>query len=183
MIQLKFFGTGGQGVVTAAKMYSVAVSLYEGRYAITVPSYGHERRGAPVNTSIIVDDNPVLLNSFVYNPDIVLVLDSAVIDKGINISEGINDESILVLNSNNKEVIDTYLKFGFKETYVVDATQIALENIGRGIPNSAMLGALAAAGTVGIEAVEKAIKDTFGEKAGESNAKAARETYNQTRKV
>ncbi len=56
MIKLKFYGLGGQGVVTAAKMFSEAVSLYEDKYAITVPAYGHERRGAPVNTSIIMDE-------------------------------------------------------------------------------------------------------------------------------
>lgn len=183
MIQLKFFGTGGQGVVTAAKMFSVAVSLFEGKYAITVPSYGHERRGAPVNTSIIVDDEPVLLNSFVYTPDVVLVLDSTVTGKGIDVAEGIHRDSILILNTSNQDVIDEYSKLGFKDMYVVNGTQIALDIIKRGIPNSAMLGALATAGCVSIEAVEKAIKNTFSEKAGESNAKAARETYNQTRKI
>ena len=50
MIKLKFFGLGGQGIVTAAKTLSEAVSIYEEEYAITVPAYGHERRGAPVNT-------------------------------------------------------------------------------------------------------------------------------------
>ena len=53
MIKLKFFGLGGQGIVTAAKTLSEAVSIYEEEYAITVPAYGHERRGAPVNTSIM----------------------------------------------------------------------------------------------------------------------------------
>ena len=60
MLQLKFFGIGGQGVVTGAKILSKAVSLYEDEYAVTIPSYGHERRGAPVNTSMIVDKEPVL---------------------------------------------------------------------------------------------------------------------------
>ena len=62
MIKLKFFGLGGQGVVTAAKMFSEAYSLYEGNFAITIPAYGHERSGAPVNTSIIADDKPVMQN-------------------------------------------------------------------------------------------------------------------------
>ena len=93
MIQLKFYGIGGQGVVTAAKLLSKAVSLYEDEYAITVPSYGHERRGAPVNTSIIVDREPVLLNSFVYEPDIVVVFDPELIHKKVNVAEGIHPNS------------------------------------------------------------------------------------------
>lgn len=104
MIKLKFYGLGGQGVVTAATIFSEAVSLYEDKYAITVPAYGHERRGAPVSTSLVMDEKPVLVNSFVYEPDIVLVLDPTVNEKGVDVSGGIHDESILVLNSEDEEV-------------------------------------------------------------------------------
>lgn len=181
MIKLKFYGIGGQGIVTAGKMLSEAVSLHEGKYAVTVPSYGHERRGAPVNTSIILDDEPVLINSFVYEPDIVLVADHTIIDKGVDISEGIHENSILVLNTEDEKVLNTYKKFNFKKIYYVDGTRIALENIGKGIPNGSMLGVLAATGLVKIESVESAIKITFGEKAGEKNARAAREAYEKTK--
>lgn len=183
MIKLKFYGLGGQGVVTAAKMLSSAVSLYEDKYAIIVPSYGHERRGAPVNTSIIIDDDVVLLNSFVYDPDIVMIMDHTIIEKNVDITEGIHENSILILNTEDEEVINHYKAYGFKEMYYVDGTQVALENIGFGIPNGSMLGSLSASGLVRIESVEKAIKDTFKGKAGDSNAKAAREAYNRTKKM
>lgn len=183
MIKLKFYGLGGQGIVTAAKILSEAVSLFENEYAITVPAYGHERRGAPVNTSIIIDDVPVLLNSFVYDPDIVLVMDDAIIDKGVQINEGINENSVLVLNTENENTLEEYKKYNFKEIYYVDATKVAIENIGRAIPNASMLGALAATGIVQIDSIEKAIKDKFGEKAGEKNAKAARESFEQIKKI
>ena len=183
MIQLKFYGLGGQGIVTAAKMLSEAVSLHEGKYAIIVPSYGHERRGAPVNTSIIIDDEPVLINSFVYEPDVVLVMDHTIIEKGIDICEGFTEDSILVLNTGDEKVIDIYKKFNFKEIYYVDATKTALEYIGRGIPNSSMLGAFAKTGIVKIESVEKAIEASFKGKAGEQNAKSARCTYERTQKI
>ena len=62
MKRIKFYGIGGQGAVTAAKVLSQAVSIYQDEYAITVPAYGHERRGAPVFAHIIVDTEPVLLN-------------------------------------------------------------------------------------------------------------------------
>ncbi len=183
MIKLKFYGLGGQGIVTAAKMLSEAVSLHEGKYAITVPAYGHERRGAPVNTSIIVDDEPVLINSFVYDPDIVLVMDHTIIEKHVDISQGIHENSILVLNTEDEKVLDIYKKYNFKEIFYVDGTRIALENIGMAIPNGSMLGALAATGITKIESAEKAIITTFGKKAGEKNAKAAREAYENIKKM
>ncbi|HCX60805.1 MULTISPECIES: 2-oxoacid:acceptor oxidoreductase family protein [Sedimentibacter] len=183
MISIKFYGLGGQGVVTAGKIFSEAISLYEDKYAITVPAYGHERRGAPVNTSIIVDEKPVLINSFVYHPDIVLVMDSTIIDKDIDISQGIHENSILVLNTEDVNVVNTYKKYNFKEIYYVDGTQIALNNIGRGIPNGSMLGAIAGTGLLTIESIEKAIIESFGEKAGEKNAKAAREAFERVKKM
>ena len=181
MIQLKFFGIGGQGIVTAAKMLSEAVSLGEGKFASTVPAYGHERRGAPVNTSIVVDDEPVLQNCFVYEPDLVMVLDPGVVDKGVNVAAGIHPESILVLNTSQMQTVDRFAQMGFKKVYYADGTQVAAQETGRGIPNASMLGALAKTGLVGIEAVAEAVEHTFGKKAGAANAQAARRVYDETK--
>lgn len=180
---MKFYGLGGQGVVTGAKMLSKAVSLMEDKFAITVPAYGHERRGAPVNTSIIMDDDVVLLNSFVYEPDVVLVMDPLVPNKGVDIAAGIHQDSILVLNTDDAEVLANYQEYGFKEIYHVDATRIAVETIGMSIPNGAMLGALAGTGLVKIESVMETIKNDFGGKKGEINAEAARRSYEQLKKA
>ena len=183
MLQLKFFGLGGQGVVTASKMLSYAVSLCENKYAITVPSYGHERRGAPVYTSIIIDSKPILLNCFVYEPDIVLAMDDALMDKGIDVSQGKRKTSILILNSGNPEKIAAYKKLKFSKMFYVDGTQIALRHIGRGIPNGSMLGALACTGIVKIESIENAIMESFGPKAGKTNGAAAREAYESIKRA
>ena len=183
MLQLKFWGVGGQGVVTAAKMLSKAVSLHEDAYAITIPSYGHERRGAPVNTSIIIDTEPVLLNSFVYEPDMVVVFDPTIIDKKVAVAAGIKPTSTLILNTADEAVAQRYRDLGFGTVYYADGTQIAVDYIKRAIPNSSMLGAVAASGIVKIESVEKAIIETFGVKRGESNAAAARKTCEETRKM
>ena len=180
MLQLKFFGVGGQGVVTAAKVLSKAVSLYEDEYAVTIPSYGHERRGAPVNTSVIVDKEPVLLNSFVYEPDIVIVFDPTLPSKNVNVAEGIHEDSVLVLNTSDEKVVAEFAKMGFKKIFYADGTQIAFDHIGRAIPNSSMLGAVAKAGVCSIESVEKAVAETFKETEGGGNASSARETYERT---
>ena len=184
MKKIKFYGLGGQGVVTAGKVLSFAVSLHEEKYAITIPAYGHERRGAPVFTDIVMDEEPVLVNCFVYQPDIVVVMDETIIQKNVDISKGISEESILVLNASSQGVADMYReKFKFKKIFYVNATKIALDNIGRGIPNGSSLGALAKTGVVSIESIEKALIEFFGEKAGVKNAKSARESYEQTKEM
>ena len=183
MIKVKFYGTDGQGIVTAGKVLSQAVSLYEGKYAITVPAYGHERRGAPVNTSIIIDSEPVLVNSFVYEPDYVMVLDPGVLIHKMDVGAGIHKDSVLVLNAVDPGIVEKFRGFGFKTIYCADGTGIALHHIGLPIPNGSMLGVLAAAGLVSIDSIEKALIDSFGQKAGEKNAKAARECYENHQKV
>ncbi len=180
MQKIKFYGIGGQGAVTAAKILSIAVSLHQSEYAITVPAYGHERRGAPVYAHIIVDTKPVLLNCYVYEPDIVVVFDQHMIDMGVNIGEGCTEDTVLVINSADKEMIERYKKtYGFKKVFACDATDAALKNIGLNIPNSAMLGALAKTDAVKIDAVVSAVTESFG-KVGEKNGNAAKYAYEHT---
>lgn len=178
MRQLKFYGVGGQGVVTAAKVMSIAVSLYEEKYAITVPAYGHERRGAPVYTDVVLDEKPILINCFVYRPDIVIVMDESVVDKNVDIGAGKHEDTILVLNTGSAETARIFReRYHFGKVFWVDATQIALDTIGRNIPNGSILGALAKTGVVSVESLEKALIEFFGEKAGVKNADSAREAY------
>lgn len=183
MVNVKFYGTGGQGIVTAGKVLSQAVALYENKYAITVPAYGHERRGAPVNTSIILDEAPVLVNSFVYHPDYVMVTDPGVLLHGVPVDAGIHSNTVLVLNAQADSVVEPFRAFGFQSIFAVDGTSIALKHIGLPIPNGSMLGALAATGLVKLESIEQAILYVFGKKAGEKNAAAAREAYGSVRKA
>ena len=184
MKQLKLYGLGGQGVVTAAKVLSIAASIYENMYANMVPAFGHERRGAPVFTDLMIDNEPVLMNCFVYEPDIVVVFDDTMPEKNIDVGYGITGEAILVLNTANEKTAG-YFKatYGFKEVYYVDGTRIALETIGKGIQNGAMLGALASTGAVKINSVVAALKDFFGEKGGDSNAESARKAYESAKKM
>jgi len=178
MYQIKFYGLGGQGAVTAAKLLSAATSLYEGNYAITVPAYGHERRGAPVYANVIADSIPVKQNCFVYEPDIVLIMDDKIPDKQVNVREGIHDDTILILNTQNRQIAEEYReKYGFHTVWYVDAVHIALDTIEKNIPNIAMLGALAKTGFVSVEALEKAIDDFFGVKAAKKNKETVRRAY------
>lgn len=179
MKKIKFYGIGGQGAVTAAKILSVAVSVHEDKYAITVPAYGHERRGAPVYAHIIMDDEPVQLNCYVYEPDMIAIYDEHLIDT-VDIGEGCTPDTIVVLNTASQEMVARYReKYGFKTIYACDATDAAIRTIGLNIPNSAMLGAIAKSGIVSIESVEKAVVEGFG-KNGLKNGGCARYAYEHT---
>ncbi|MGA3128314.1 MAG: 2-oxoacid:acceptor oxidoreductase family protein [Candidatus Korobacteraceae bacterium] len=178
MKQIKIHGLGGQGVVTAAKVFAEAVALGELKYAQAIPAYGHERRGAPVYADVIFDDEPIKVKSFVYSPDYVVIFDLSVRDNhGIDILRGSGPDTVFIVNSKRADELD----FGSHTFYCVDALQIALDVLKRDIPNSAMLGAMAAVGLAGIDAVSDALRKAFGAN-GDRNAQAARQAFNLTRK-
>ncbi len=172
--EIRLHGLGGQGVVTAAKVLAAA-ALKDGKFANAIPAYGHERRGAPVYAYVRLDDQPIPLRSFVYQPNCVVVFDASLPQAhGVNVIEGAQPGCIYVVNSAARPA------FMAEDQPVchVDATRVAVREIGRGLPNSAMLGALAAAtGWLTLDSVCNAIAEYFAGKAGESNVRAARSAY------
>lgn len=178
MKEIKVYGLGGQGVVTAAKIFAEAVAIGEGKYAQSIPAYGHERRGAPVYSDLLASDEPIKTKSFVYNPEYVVIFDLAVLDKGVDVMVGTNPDTVFIINS---ECVLPEYPFAKNQVYYVGARQIALDILDRDIPNSAMLGAMAGAGLVGIEAITNSVRKFFG-KAGDINAKAAKKAYDGMRK-
>ena len=173
MKQIKMFGLGGQGVVTAAKLFCEAVAIHEHAHAQAIPAYGHERRGAPVYADAMISPEPIKLKGFVYAPDHVVIFDVAVMEKGIDVMAGTTDQTIFIVNAS--ELVADY-PFHDHKAYWVDAQAIALDALGVDIPNTAMLGALAGAGLVGINAVKAAIADKFGRNA-RTNLAAAQAAF------
>ena len=169
MKQIKIYGLGGQGVVTAAKVLCEAVAIYENAHAQAIPAYGHERRGAPVYADAVISSAPIKMKGFVYAPDYVVLFDDSVIEKGINVMAGCSEDTVFIVNAEKRK--ENY-PFRNHTIYLIDAQSVALCAIGRDIPNTAMLGALAGVGIVSIEAVCKAIKSKFGA-AAEGNIEAA----------
>jgi len=170
-------------VVTAARILVEACTMFEDKYARSLPAYGHERRGAPVFADVMIDEQPIMLSSFVYDPDCVMLFDPSLVGMGINAGQGVRDHTVLVANAETmRSLPDEVTKLPWKETYCVNATTIALEAMGRPILNSPMLGALAKTGIVDLESVCQALVTDFGAIRGESNVTAAREAYNQVRK-
>ncbi|MDO5027434.1 MAG: 2-oxoacid:acceptor oxidoreductase family protein [Tissierellia bacterium] len=179
MWELKFYSRGGQGAVTSAK-YLIAAAIKDSKFGQAIPSYGQERKGAPVFTFARIDDSNIEVKSYVYSPNCVICYDSGLPELGIDITEGISGEKILVINS------DSPIKAKeFEKIYYVDASTITRELLGENVPpNMAMLGALIkATNCVDLESLIDVIKDKIPGEEGEINAKACRKAYELTKKL
>ena len=161
MIEVRFHGRGGQGAVTSAELVALT-AIEEGKFAQAFPSFGPERRGAPVTAFLRVDDSPIRLREKVYEPDVVVVLDPTVMNV-TKVDDGLKPDGILVLNSaqSSEEIRKQY---GFTQKMaVVDASKIALETLGLPITNTVMLGALVkASGVIQAESINGPLTKRFG---------------------
>ncbi|WP_296811739.1 2-oxoacid:acceptor oxidoreductase family protein [Thiocapsa sp.] len=140
MIEIRLHGRGGQGAVTSAELLAQA-AIGEGKYAQAFPSFGPERRGAPVVAFCRISDEPIRLRTNIYHPDLVLVLDPSIL-RLVNVSAGLKDDGALITNT--KYSCDEIRKeLGIKQRLAtVDASKIAQEELGVPITNTTMLGAL-----------------------------------------
>lgn len=178
MIEIRIHGRGGQGAVTSAELVAIA-AIDDGKYAQAFPSFGPERRGAPVAAFIRVSNNPIRLREKVYAPDVVMVLDPSIL-KIVNVLAGLKDGGTVIVNTSKTakemaEILKTQAKVA-----TVDATKIALEAMGVPITNTTMLGALLkATGIVGKDALEKAIDKRFG-RIAEKNKTALNRAISET---
>lgn len=178
MTEIRWHGRGGQGAVASAEMLALA-AIEEGKSAQAFPSFGPERRGAPVMAFTRVADEYIYLRTGVTEPDVVVVLDPTVMG-AVDVASGLRDGGIIIANtSSSKEQLKE--KYGLKHTlYIVNANKIAIEEIGRPITNTTMMGAMVkASGLVELSSVEKQIELRFPAIA-EKNIKALRRAYEET---
>jgi pyruvate ferredoxin oxidoreductase gamma subunit len=180
VFQVRIHGRGGQGVVTAAELVSVA-AFQEGKHAQAFPSFGSERMGAPVVAFCRIDDKEIRAREPIAAPDVVIVQDPTLLHAA-DVFDGLNPQGFVLLNTAKSLKalgIDEFLqRFGECRWQTVPATELALTHVGRPIPNAALLGSLAAlTGAVGLEAVEAAIRARFPGAVGEKNVEAAGAAY------
>ena len=178
MIEIRFHGRGGQGAVTSAELLALA-AISEGKYAQAFPSFGPERRGAPVVAFCRLDDHPVRIRANIYEPDIVVVLDSTLL-RIVNVAAGLRSTGIVVTNSKETpEKVKEILKIG-NRLAVVDATRIAMESLGVPITNTTMLGSLVKASELlKKESFVHPLKERFG-RIAEKNISAFDRAYQET---
>ena len=140
MLEIRFHGRGGMGAVTAAELIALA-AISEGRYAQAFPSFGPERRGAPVVAFLRINDAFIRVRTDIYEPDIVVVLDSSLLYI-TDATYGLKDKGKLIVNS-IRSPRELRAEFGYKWPIVtVDAAKIARETIKLPIVNTAMIGAV-----------------------------------------
>jgi pyruvate ferredoxin oxidoreductase gamma subunit len=180
MFQVRIHGRGGQGVVTAAELLSVAAYL-EGGHAQAFPSFGSERMGAPVVSFCRIDDKEIRLREPILEPDALIVQDPTLF-KAIDVCQGLKPTGYLLVNS-NRSLAELHLDAIAKQlpaghVLTVPASELALKHVGRPLPNAALLGAFARlTGIVHLKSVAAAIREAFGEKIAEANIAAATAAY------
>ena len=180
MFQIRIHGRGGQGVVTAAELLSVA-AFEEGRYAQAFPTFGSERTGAPVVSFCRIDEQPIRIREPIVEPDALIVQDPTLLHQ-VDLFNGIGHDSFVLINTTR-----TFDELGLAELsgrvrperlVTVPATELAREHVGRPLPNAALLGAFAAlTGVVSLGSVEAAIRGRFPAKVADGNAAAARAAH------
>jgi pyruvate ferredoxin oxidoreductase gamma subunit len=170
--EVRIHGRGGQGAVTMAEM--IALSAYNsGKKVQAFPSFGVERRGAPVESYVRISDCEISRRDHIVNPDYLIILDPTLL-KNKNVMNGLDKGDVVLINSPKseselKEIFSIYPDIKIKS---IDAISLALSILGKPIVNTALLGGFAiCTGIFDMNAVKGAIKEKLGEKGPEMVAK------------
>ena len=180
MLQIRIHGRGGQGVVTAAELLSVA-AFDQGHHAQAFPSFGSERTGAPVVAFCRIDEHEIRLREPVLEPDVLIVQDPTLLHQ-VDVFQGLKPDGYVLINSKHSlddlGLADIALRFRRERLTTVPATEIAIKHLGRPLPNAVLLGGFAAlSGLVSLDAVTHAIRDKFSGKVAAGNVAAATEAF------
>ncbi len=176
MVEIRWHGRGGQGAVTSAELVALA-AIKEEKYAQAMPSFGPERRGAPVLAFNRVSNSPIRTRAPVSEPDIVVVLDSGLLYIA-DVTSGLKRDGALIVNS-SKGLDDIKSECsGNWKLAVVNGTAIAREMLGVPIVNTTMIGALVkVSGIINLISLEEPLKERFGARA-KNNINACQKAYN-----
>ncbi len=167
--------------MTSAELTALA-AIEEGKYAQAFPSFGPERRGAPVMSFVRVNDVPIVTRAKVYEPDIVIVLDPTLL-KIVDVEAGLKKGGTVILNT-SKSAEQVRKETGIKaKLATVDASKIAMETMRVPITNTTMIGALMkACGIIQMSGLQGPMKHRFGPIA-EKNMKSCQRAYEETKVV
>jgi pyruvate ferredoxin oxidoreductase gamma subunit len=176
MFQVRIHGRGGQGVVTAAELLSVA-AFREGWHAQAFPTFGSERTGAPVVAFCRFDERPIRVREPITDPDALIVQDPTLLHQ-VDLFAGLSGDGYLLINSSRSfaelGLEEFSARFRAERLLTLPATELARQHLGRPLPNAALLGGFAAlTGTIELASVSSAIRERFPGSVGEANAAAA----------
>lgn len=178
LLEVRWHGRGGLGAVTSAELLARA-AIGEGKYAQSFPSFGPERRGAPVIAFLRISDGVIRTRTAIDEPDVVVVLDPGLLH-AVDVTSGLKNNGKIIINS-RKSPAELKSEFGFKwPVAAVDAARIARETIGMPITNTAMIGALLkVTGVVKLDSLIEQLQERFGARA-KGNIEAMQRAYRET---
>jgi phenylglyoxylate dehydrogenase gamma subunit len=180
MYEIRFHGRGGQGAVLAAKILAKAL-VEEGKFVKAIPSFGFERRGAPVAAFLRYNDKEIRQSTNIYNPDCIVCMDPT-LPRAVNIFAGMNPDGVWV-QATKKTIEEFKIPETVSKVGLCDAFGIALQVFGRTITNSIMLGALAkTTGMVSMDNLCKAMESVaFRDAALDKNIQAIQRGFEETK--
>lgn len=181
MFQVRIHGRGGQGVVTGAEMMSIA-AFQGGRHAQAFPSFGSERTGAPVVAFCRMDDKEIRLREPIMQPDAIIIQDPTLLHQ-VDVFSGLKKDGYILINTTRSFAelgLGEFVKdFKPEHLLTVPASELAMNHVGRAVPNVPLLGAFAAlCGLISLEAVQGAIDQKFKGAVALGNKAAAEQAYN-----
>ena len=179
--EIRIHGRGGQGVVTLGELFAIA-SHIDRKEVQAFPSFGVERRGAPIESFVRISDKRIYRRDQVRNPDYLVILDDTLLDVN-SVYSGLDKGDVVILNSQKSEnELKKYFKI-YPDVKIksMDATGLALNILKKPLPNTALLGAFASAtNLININAIKKAIEEKFSYKGLDivsKNIEIARKAY------
>lgn len=180
MFQVRIHGRGGQGVVTAAEMLSIAAFL-QGSHAQAFPSFGSERTGAPVVSFCRISDREIRLREPVMEPDALIIQDPTLLHQ-VDVFSGLRQDGYVLINTSR-----SFEQLGISEIgqgrisermCTVPANELAIKFVGRPMPNAVLLGGFAAlSGRLQLDSVAAAVREKFSGKVADGNIAAATAAY------
>lgn len=179
MYEIRIHGRGGQGAVLAGGILATAL-VEEGKHVIAIPSFGFERRGAPVTSYLRFDDREIRQMTNIYHPNCILCIDPTV-GRATNVFDGVQNDAVWVQTS-AKPLAELQFPEQVATVGLCDAVSIAIDIFRRSITNTIMLGAFArTTGFVSLDALKAAIHHSDFRDAGlQQNLKALERGYNET---
>ncbi len=186
MTEIIWHGRGGQGAKTAATMLA-AMAIHEGKYSQGSPEYGPERQGAPMKGYTRISSAPIRIHSAISEGDVAIMLDASLL-KTVDVLGTLRPTGILIVNTTRTpdEIRAEISASDSVKIYTVDATGIAIAELGRNLPNTPLLGALVKiTGIMQLDTVDKDIRTKFGKKYSnkvvEGNLRAVKRAYEEVR--
>lgn len=171
MKEVIWHGLGGQGAVAASSVLGTAVGIYEGKYALSIPIFGAQRRGGAVLAITRISESPIRNRAKECDPDFIVIIDESLISSALS---GLNETKPRQIIMNSAKSAPELGLAKFPNTIIVDAEAIASKIPGRPMVNSVLVGVVAAAtGLAKLDSIKKAIAEVVPSRHVESNVAAA----------